>query len=43
MKDFVENLIEQHKFATGQLKKIEDYIESGNALQRVANGEVSLD
>lgn len=43
MKDFVKNLIEQHKFATSQLNKIEDCIETGNALQGVSNGEVSLD
>lgn len=43
MKDFVKNLIEQHKFVTGQLKKIEEYIDSHNALRGVANGEVSLD
>lgn len=43
MKDFVKNLIEQHKFATGQLKKIQECIDSCNALRGVANGEVSLD
>lgn len=43
MKDFVKNLIEQHKFATSQLNRIEDCIETGNALQGVSNGEVSLD
>ena len=43
MKDFVKNLIDQHKFATSQLNKIEACIESGNALQGVSNGEVSLD
>lgn len=43
MKDFVKNLIEQHKFATDQLKKIEECIDSCNALKGVANGEVSLD
>lgn len=43
MKDFVKNLIEQHKFATSQLNKIEDCIETGNALQGVSNGAVSLD
>nr|DAM74599.1 MAG TPA: hypothetical protein [Crassvirales sp.] len=43
MKDFVKNLIEQHKFATGQLKKIQECIDSHNALRGVANGEVSLD
>lgn len=43
MKDFVKNLIDQHKFATSQLNKIEDCIETGNALQGVDNGVVSLD
>lgn len=43
MKDFVKNLIDQHKFATSQLNKIETCIETGNALQGVSNGEVSLD
>lgn len=43
MKDFVKNLIEQHKFATGQLKRIEECIETRNALKGVANGKVSLD
>ncbi len=43
MKDFVKNLIEQHKFATGQLKKIQECISSCNALKGVASGEVSLD
>ena len=43
MKDFVKNLIEQHKFAISQLNKIEDCIESGNASIGVTNGAVSLD
>ena len=43
MKDFVKNLIDQHKFATGQLNKIEACIESGNALIGVNNGKVSID
>ena len=43
MKDFVKNLIEQHKFATRQLNKIEACIESGNALIGVNNGKVSID
>lgn len=43
MKDFVKNLIEQHKFATSQLNKIETCIESGNALQGLDNGAISLD
>lgn len=43
MKDFVKNLIEQHKFATGQLRRIEECISSCNALKGVASGEVSLD
>lgn len=43
MKDFVKNLIEQHKFAINQLNKIEACIETGNALQGVSNGEVSID
>lgn len=43
MKDFVKNLIEQHKFATSQLNRIEGCIETGNALLGVSNGEVSLD
>lgn len=43
MKDFVKNLIEQHKFVTCQLNKIEACIESGNALIGVNNGKVSID
>ena len=43
MKDFVKNLIEQHKFATGQFRRIEECIDSCNALKGVASGEVSLD
>ena len=43
MKDFVKNLIEQHKFATSQLNKIEACIERGNALIGVNNGKVSID
>ena len=43
MKDFVKNLIEQHKFATGQLRRIEECIDSCNALKGVASGEVSID
>lgn len=43
MKDFVKNLIDQHKFATCQLNKIKDCIESGNVLIGVNNGAVSLD
>lgn len=43
MKDFVKNLIEQHKFATYQLRKIEECIDSCNALKGVSNGAVSLD
>ena len=43
MKDFVKNLIEQHKFATGQLRRIEECIDSCNALKGVSNGVVSLD
>ena len=43
MKNFVKNLIEQHKFATSQLNKIESCIESGNASIGVTNGAVSLD
>ena len=43
MKDFVKNLIEQHKFAISQLNKIEACIETGNALQGLNNGEVSID
>ena len=43
MKDFVKNLIDQHKFATGQLRRIEECIDSCNALKGVSNGEVSLD
>lgn len=43
MKDFVKNLIEQHKFAVGQLNRIEECIDSSNALKGVASGEVSLD
>ena len=43
MKEFVKNLIEQHKFASKQLTKIEDCLESGNALEGVSKGEVSID
>lgn len=43
MKDFVKNLIDQHKFATGQLRRIEECIDSCNALKGVSNGAVSLD
>lgn len=43
MKDFVKNLIEQHKFATSQLRRIEACIESGNVLIGVNNGKVSID
>lgn len=43
MKDFVKNLIDQHKFATCQLRRIEECIESGNALIGVTNGTVSHD
>ena len=43
MKDFVKNLIYQHKFATSQLNIIEDCIETGNALQGVDNGVISID
>ena len=43
MKDFVKNLIEQHKFATSQLNKIEACIKNGNALIGVNNGKVSID
>lgn len=42
MKDFVKNLIEQHKFATSQLNRIEDYIENCNALLGVSNGVISF-
>lgn len=43
MKDFVKNLIDQHNFATSQLRRIEECIDSCNALKGVASGEVSLD
>ena len=43
MKDFVKNLIEQHKFATSQLRRIEECIDSSNALKGVSNGAVSID
>ena len=43
MKDFVKNLIEQHKFATSQLNKIEACIDSCNALKGGSNGAVSID
>lgn len=43
MKDFVKNLIEQHKFATSQLNKIEAFIKSGNGLIVVNNGKISID
>ena len=42
MKDFVKNLIEQHKFATSQLNKIEAGIKSGNALIGVNDGKYQL-
>lgn len=43
MKDFVKNLIDQHKFATSQFRRIEEYIDSCNALKGVSNGTISLD
>lgn len=43
MENFVKNLIEQHKFATRQLNRTKFCIESGNALEVVNNGEISLD
>lgn len=43
MKDFVKNLIDQHKFATCQLRRIKECIDSCNALKGVSNGAVSLD
>lgn len=43
MKDFVKNLIDQHKFATCQLRRIEECIDSRNALEGVSNGAISLD
>ena len=43
MKDFVKNLIDQHKFATSQLRRIEECIDSCNALKGVSNGAVSID
>ena len=43
MKDFVKNLIDQHKFATSQLRRIEECIDSYNALKGVSNGAVSID
>lgn len=43
MKDSVKNLIEQHKFATSQLRRIEECIDICNALKGVSNGAVSLD
>ena len=43
MKDFVKNLIEQHKFANSQLRRIEECIDSCNALKGVSNGAVSID
>ena len=43
MKDFVKNLIDQHKFATRQLRRIEECIDSCNALKGVSNGAVALD
>ena len=43
MKDFVKNLIEQHKFATRQFRRIEECIDSCNALKGVSNGAISLD
>lgn len=42
MKDFVKNLIDQHKFATSQLRRIEECIDSCNALKGVSNGAVSI-
>ena len=43
MKYFVKNLSDQLKFATRQLKKIKACIETGNALQGLDNGAISLD
>ena len=44
MKDFVKNLIEQHKFATYQLRRIEKRIDSCNVLKGLSNEPVlSLD
>ena len=43
MKDFVKNFIDQHKFATSQLRRIEECIDSCNALKGVSNGVVSID
>ena len=43
MKDFVKNLIDQHKFATCQLRRIEECIDSCNALKGVSSGKVSID
>ena len=43
MKDFVKNLIEQHKFATSQVNKIEECIASCDAFNGVFSGKVSLD
>lgn len=43
MKESVKNLIEQHKFATSQLRRVEECIDSCNALKGVSNGAVSLD
>ena len=43
MKDFVKNLIEQHKFATSQLRRIEKRIVSCNGLKLVSNVEISRD
>ena len=43
MKDFVKNLIDQHEFATYQFRKIEEYIDSCNALKGVSDGAVSPD
>lgn len=43
MKDFVKNLIDQHKFATSQFRMIEECIDSCNALKGVSNGAISLD
>ena len=43
MKDFVKNLIEQHKFVTSRLRRIEECIDSCNALKGVSNRAVSID
>ena len=43
MSQWHQHVLEQHKFATYQLRRIEECIDSCNALKGVSNGAVSLD